>query len=281
MSQGNIVTQHSPASSALRAVYMGAVGITMLAPFTLALTTSFFPASLGNFVTFLPVPFSIENYVTVVSSGFGRFLLNSAIVACATVVVVLLVSIHAGYAVARYEFAGKTALMFVILSGMALGELSAVVPLYFFGTKLGFLDTYLILILANSAFISPLTIWFLQGYFRSIPVQLDEAALMDGATRLGVLYRVILPTATPGLVTVSLLAFIGAWNEVLLALVLTSSEGMRMAPVALHFFMTDYGVQWGALTAAAVMTTLPVLAAFLLLQRHFVRGLTAGATTGL
>jgi multiple sugar transport system permease protein len=217
----------------------------------------------------------------VLQGGFGRFFLNSAIVAFASIAIVLAVSIHAGYAVARYDFRGKNWLLFAILSGMALGELSAVVPLYFFGSKLGILDTYVILILANSAFIAPLAIWFLQGYFRSIPVQLDEAAMIDGTSRLGALYRVVLPSARPGLVTVSLLAFIGAWNEVLLALVLTSSEGMRTAPVALHFFMTDYGVQWGPLTAAAVLTTLPVLALFLLLQRHFVRGLTAGATTGL
>lgn len=267
--------------SALRMVFMMLVGVAMLLPFCLALATSLQPAGAENMATFLPWPLSLENYETVLVGGFGRFILNSAIVAVCSVVVVLFVSIHAGYAVARYEFVGKTLLLFVILSGMALGELSAVVPLYFFGSQLGILDTYVILILANSAFISPLTIWFLQGYFRSIPVQLDEAALLDGAGRLGALYRVVLPASRPGLVTVSLLAFIGAWNEVLLALVLTSSESMRTAPVALHFFMTDYGVQWGSLTAAAVITTVPVLGLFLFLQRHFVRGLTAGATTGL
>lgn len=271
----------SGSTKIVRNMAMIATGLIMLLPFTLALTTSLNPSSAGNIVTFLPYPPTLENYRAVLSGGFGKFLLNSMIVAMSSVVIVLIVSIHAGYVVARFEFAGKTALLFLILTGMALGELSAVVPLYFFGSQLGILDTYVILILANSAFISPLTIWFLQGYFRSIPAQMEEAALLDGASRLGALYRVVLPSSTPGLVTVSLLAFIGAWNEVLLAMVLTSSEGIRTAPVALHFFMTDYGVQWGSLTAAAVMTTLPVLILFLVLQRHFVRGLTAGATTGL
>jgi ABC-type glycerol-3-phosphate transport system permease component len=268
-------------AAAGRAAFMVCIAAAMLLPFALALATSLQTLGAPNAGTFLPWPLSLDNYVAVLRGGFGRFMLNSAIVAFCSIAVVLFVSIHAGYVVARYEFRGKNLLLFAILCGMALGELSAVVPLYFFGSRLGLLDTYVILVLANSAFIAPLAIWFLQGYFRSIPVQLDEAALIDGTGRLGALYRVVLPAAKPGLVTVSLLAFIGAWNEVLLALVLTSSEGMRTAPVALHFFMTDYGVQWGPLTAAAVLTTLPVLILFLLLQRHFVRGLTAGATTGL
>lgn len=268
-------------AAAARAAFMVCIAAAMLLPFVLALATSLQAPGAPNAGTFLPWPLSLDNYVAVLRGGFGRFMLNSAIVAFCSIAVVLFVSIHAGYVVARYEFRGKNLLLFAILCGMALGELSAVVPLYFFGSRLGLLDTYVILVLANSAFIAPLAIWFLQGYFRSIPVQLDEAALIDGTGRLGALYRIVLPAAKPGLVTVSLLAFIGAWNEVLLALVLTSSEGMRTAPVALHFFMTDYGVQWGPLTAAAVLTTLPVLVLFLLLQRHFVRGLTAGATTGL
>lgn len=277
----NMKSAQSWSQRAIRALIYALVAIAMLLPFLLAVGTSLRPPGSGEPVGFLTSDPTLQNYIIVLGAGFWRFLLNSLIVAGCSVIVVLLVSVHGGYAVARYEFVGKTAIMFLILTGMALGELSAVVPLYFFGSQLGILDTYLILIIANSAFISPLAIWFMQGYFRAIPRQLEEAAMLDGTGRLGALYRVVLPAAAPGLVTVSLLAFIGAWNEALLALVLTSSEGMRTAPVALLFFMTDYGVQWGSLTAAAVMTTLPVLVLFLVLQRHFVRGLTAGATTGL
>ncbi len=266
-----------------RLLAMMVVGFIILTPFLWSLSTSLKePADvLAMPPTFIPSPFTLENYIGVLRSGFGRYLLNSTVVALSSVAVVLLVAVHAGYAVARYEFLGKTAMLFLILSGMAMGELSTVLPLYFFGNQLGILDTYLILVIANSAFISPLAIWFLQGYFRAIPVQLDEAAMLDGATRLGALYRIVLPSAKPGLITVSLIAFVNSWNEVILALVLTSSSTMRTAPVGLHFFLTDYGVQWGSLTAAGILSTLPVLVLFLLLQRHFVRGLTAGATTGL
>jgi len=105
--------------------------------------------------------------------------------------------------------------------------------------------------------------------------------MIDGTSRLGALYRVVLPSAAPGLVTVSLISFVQAWNEFIIALVLTSSSSMRTVPVGIHLFMTDYGIEWGSITAAGIISIIPVLVLFVLMQRHFVRGLTAGATTGL
>lgn len=267
---------------ALRWVGLVLVGGIVLGPFLWALSTSLKVKDdvLRMPPTFLPWPLTVENYYGILTAGFPRYLLNSTIVAVCSVVVVVLVAVHAGYAAARYEFRGKSAMLFLILTGMAMGELSTVLPLYFFGTQLGILDTYGVLILANSAFIAPLAIWFLQGYFRSIPPQMEEAALLDGATRAGALYRVVLPSALPGLVTVSLVSFVHSWNEFILALVLTSSGTMRTVPVGIHLYLTDYGVDWGSITAAGILSILPVTLLFLLLQRHFLRGLTAGATTG-
>jgi ABC-type glycerol-3-phosphate transport system permease component len=266
----------------LRWVLIVVVGLLILAPFLWALGTSLkikedvlaFPPK------FFPWPATLENYREVISTGFPRYVLNSLIVAVSTVLVVLFVSIHAGYAVARYEFRGKSIMLFFILAGMAMGELATVVPLYFFASQLHIIDTYIVLIIANSAFIAPLGIWFMQGYFRSIPPQMEEAALIDGTSRIGALYRIVLPSAVPGLVTVSLISFVASWNEFILALVLTSSNVMRTVPVGLHLYMTDYGVQWGNITAAGVLSIVPVLLLFILLQKHFLRGLTAGSTTG-
>jgi ABC-type glycerol-3-phosphate transport system permease component len=266
----------------LRAAGIVVVAAMILAPFLWALGTSLkvkedvllFPPK------FFPWPATLENYRDVLTTGFPRYLMNSLIVSLSTVVVVLLVSIHAGYAVARYEFRGKSAMLFFILAGMAMGELATVLPLYFFGSQLRLIDTYTVLILANSAFIAPLAIWFMQGYFRSIPPQMEEAALIDGANRLTALYLIVLPAAVPGLVTVSLISFVSSWNEFIFALVLTSSEKMRTVPVGVHLYMTDYGVQWGSITAAGILSIVPVLLLFLLLQKHFLRGLTAGSTTG-
>jgi ABC-type glycerol-3-phosphate transport system permease component len=268
--------------SVLRLVAIVLVSTIVLMPFLWTLGTSL--KLKGDILavppTFLPWPATLDSYREVVASGFPRYLLNSLIVSVSTVVIVVIVSVHAGYAVARYEFRGKYLMLFFILAGMAMGELATVLPLYFFASQIHVLDTYAVLILANSAFIAPLAIWFLQGYFRSIPPQMEEAALIDGTNRLGALYRIVVPSAMPGLVTVSLISFVASWNEFIFALVLTSSATMRTVPVGIHLFMTDYGIEWGNLTAAAVLSIAPVLLLFLLLQRHFVRGLTAGATTG-
>lgn len=267
----------------LRLVATAVVAAILLTPFLWSLGTSLKPKAdiLAVPPVLIPWPPTLDNYREVLASGFPRYLLNSLVVSLSTVVIVLLVSIHAGYAVARYEFRGKNVMLFFTLAGMAMGELATVLPLYFFASQIHALDTYAVLILANSAFIAPLGIWFLQGYFRSIPPQIEEAALIDGTTRLGALYRIVVPSALPGLVTVSLISFVASWNEFIFALVLTSSATMRTVPVGIHLFMTDYGVEWGSLTAAAVISIAPVLAIFVLLQRHFVSGLTAGATTGL
>jgi len=267
---------------AARWVGIVSVALVILTPFLWSLSTSLkveqdvlaFPPQ------FIPWRATLENYREVLSSGFPRYLWNSFIVSSCTVLVVLAVSIHAGYAVARYDFPGKSLMLFFILAGMAMGELATVLPLYFFASNLQIVDTYLVLVIANSAFIAPLGIWFMQGYFRSIPPQMEEAALIDGAGRLGALYRIVLPAAAPGLVTVSLISFVASWNEFILALVLTSSGNMRTVPVGIHLYMTDYGVQWGNITAAGILSIAPILLLFLLLQKHFLRGLMAGSTTG-
>lgn len=266
----------------LRWIAIVFVAMVILTPFLWSLSTSLkierdvlaFPPE------FIPWRPTLENYREVLTGGFPRYLWNSFIVSSFTVLVVLAVSIHAGYAVARYDFPGKSLMLFFILAGMAMGELATVLPLYFFASNLHIVDTYLVLVIANSAFIAPLGIWFMQGYFRSIPPQMEEAALIDGTSRLGALYRIVLPSAAPGLVTVSLISFVASWNEFILALVLTSSGGMRTVPVGVHLYMTDYGVQWGNITAAGILSIVPILVLFLLLQKHFLRGLTAGSTTG-
>ena len=267
---------------ALRWIAIVFVAMVILTPFLWSLSTSLklerdvlaFPPE------FIPWRATLENYREVLTGGFPRYLWNSFIVSSFTVLVVLAVSIHAGYAVARYDFPGKSLMLFFILAGMAMGELATVLPLYFFASNLHIVDTYLVLVIANSAFIAPLGIWFMQGYFRSIPPQMEEAALIDGTSRLGALYRIVLPSAAPGLVTVSLISFVASWNEFILALVLTSSGNMRTVPVGVHLYMTDYGVQWGNITAAGILSIVPILVLFLLLQKHFLRGLTAGSTTG-
>ena len=254
-----------------------------LAPFLWALSTSLRPRN--EILTWppqlLPSTWTWEHYQRVIfDAQFLRFGLNSIIVTTLTVIVAVTVSCLAGYAAARYRFPGKTFIMFLILAGMAIGRFANVVPLYFFGQQLGLLDTYLILVLSYSAFVTPITTWLMQSYYKTIPPSLEEAAKIDGCTTFGAFWRVILPVVRPGIVASAVIAMVHAWNEFILALVLTSSTSMRTLPVGLHLFLTDYGVNWGSLTAAAIVAIIPILLAFFWLQRQFFQGLTAGTLGG-
>jgi ABC-type glycerol-3-phosphate transport system permease component len=231
---------------------------------------------------FIPNPFILKHYIEILSEvSFLRYIFNSIIVSFFTVIVTVIVSVHAGYAAARYDFVGKNICLFLILAGMAIGQFSIIIPLYFFASKLSLLNSYLILILSYSAFITPIGTWLMQGYYKTIPPQLEEAAVIDGCSRLSAFYKVILPTVLPGMIATAVIAMVYAWNEPILALVLTSSTEMRTLPIGIHLFLTYYGVNWGSLSAAVVVSIGPVLAIFLLLQRRFVQGLTSGTLGGM
>lgn len=224
----------------------------------------------------IPNPATFESYTRVLDGQFLRWFLNSLIVAVGTVVVVLGVSIPAAYGATRFQFRGQTALLFVILAGMAVGQVATVVPFYFLASRLGLIDTYIVLILVYSVWMTPLSVWLLRGYFKSIPVSLDEAAMLDGCTRFRAMLRVVVPLARPGVAAAALIVFVYSWNEFILAVALTMSDSMRTVPVGLHMFLATYGVDWGAISAGSIVSLLPVLMLFLVLQRQFISGLTAG-----
>lgn len=225
-----------------------------------------------------PKNFTFANYISIfVKNGFGTFLLNSFIVTIFTVVLSLLVSLFAGYAAARFEFPGKNMIMFLILTGMAIGKFANAMPLYFLSIQIELFDTYLILILSYSAFIIPLVTWLMQAYYKTIPRTLEEAAKLDGCNAWSAFWKVVVPVMRPSIIAGGIIAAVNAWNEFILALNLTKSMSMRTLPVALHLFMTDYGVDWGSLSAAGIVSIIPILVVFLLLQKYFVQGLTAGS----
>jgi ABC-type glycerol-3-phosphate transport system permease component len=247
-----------------------------------ALSTSFKPQSeiLTDPPSLLPHHLSLESYATVLRGQFARWFLNSLLVGVGTVVLVLAISIPAAYGATRFKFRGQTALLFCILAGTAVGQVATVVPFYFVASKLGLVDTYVVLILVYSVWMTPLAVWLLRGYFKSIPTDLDEAAMLDGCSRFGAMTRVILPLTRPGLASAALIIFVYSWNEFILASTLTSSDQMRTAPVGIHLFLATYGVDWGSISAASILSLLPILALFLLLQKQFIAGLTGGAVTG-
>lgn len=243
-----------------------------------ALRTSLTPES--EILTFppalIPDTITFDSYGRVLTGQFGRWFLNSVIVAFGTVLLVLAVSVPAAYGATRFRFRGQTFVLFVILAGMAVGQVATVVPFYFLASQLGLINTYAILILVYSVWMTPLAVWLLRGYFKSVPTALDEAAMLDGCSRLTAMLRVVMPLARPGMAAASLIVFVYAWNEFILAVALTSTDDMRTVPVGIHLFLATYGVDWGAISAASVISLLPIVMLFLVLQRQFIEGLTAG-----
>ena len=184
------------------------------------------------------------------------------------------------YALARLQFPGKAPILALVLAVSMFPQISIVSPLYLLLRELRLLNTYPGLVLPYLTFAMPLTIWLLVGFFRQLPAQLEEAAFMDGASRLRTLWSVVIPLAAPGLATTAILTFLYSWNEFLFALSFALGPERYTVPVAIALFRGQYQVPWGEILAAAVVATVPVAVIVLVAQRRIVAGLTAGAVKG-
>jgi multiple sugar transport system permease protein len=250
-----------------------------LAPFIWMLLTSVKPSGdLSLFpVRYLPSRFTLEHYQTLLQrTTFAGNLVNSLIIACGAVIVGLTTSVPAAYAFSRFRFKGRRQFMtgFLVINMFPIVLL--IIPLFVLMRMLGLIDTFVGVIAGHSTFAIPFSIWMLMSYFDAIPRDLDEAATIDGASRLQTIRLVILPLVMPGLVTTAIYIFITSWNEYLFAMML-SGQTVRPVTVALQQFIGEFTVQWGLLTAGGALIALPVTLLFLLVQRRLVGGLTAGA----
>ena len=205
---------------------------------------------------------------------------NSLVVAGSTTLFCVTVGTLAAYALARLHFRGKGPILALILAVTMFPQISIVSPLYLLLRSLRLINTYPGLVLPYLTFAMPLTVWLLVGFFRQLPRDLEEAALVDGASRWQAFTRIILPLTVPGLATTAILTFIYSWNEFLFALSFTLGPERQTVPVAIALFRGQYQVPWGQILAAAVVATLPVAALVLVFQRRIVQGLTAGAVKG-
>src|SRR5213080_1825864 len=195
-------------------------------------------------------------------------------------VVTTSVSILAGYALSRFRFAGRNALLLVFLATQMFPAVLLIAPLLSQWYALGLIDTYQALIYSNFSFTVPFTVWMLVGYFESIPLELEESAMLDGCNRFGALCRVVLPLAAPGVAATAIFAFVASWSELLFAITFTSQTEMRTLSAGLLFMVGQYEIQWGQLSAGVMISTVPVAILFTYLQRHLIRGLSAGALKG-
>jgi multiple sugar transport system permease protein len=224
---------------------------------------------------------TLDNYRAVLleDEAFLHGLGNSALVAGAAAAIGLLCGTPAAYALARFRFAGRQRFWSFVLSTRMAPPAAMVIPFYVLYHRTGLLDTRIGLILIHGALNVSLVVWMLRGFFEDVPVELEEAARIDGASRLAAFFRVTLPVAAPGVATTTVFTLVASWNEFLFATMLAGGEA-RTAPVAIAQFITFRAVVWGKLAAASVLTALPIVAVVLLVQRHMLRGLTAGAVKG-
>lgn len=229
---------------------------------------------------FLPAEPTLEHYRQLFTTGIQKYILNSAMVSAVTVFLCVALAALAGYALARFTFRGKGFVLFVIVAVMSIPLPSLMVPTFTFLTLLGLNNTLVGLMLLYTAYQLPLAVWVLYGYFQTIPTEFENAAMIDGYSRLQALRRVVLPLARPGLIAAGLFTLTFAWNDFVVAVAMNSSDDVRTLPVAIYNYLGFFGREWGPLTAAAMVSIVPVIAVFVVFQRYFLSGMTGGGVKG-
>lgn len=234
--------------------------------------------------TLVPHSFVLDNYraIFLESSYFLPDLKNSVIIALITTILALLFGSLCAYALARTKFRGKFLVLAVVLSVNMFPFIAMVGPLFVIFTQPNFnlYNTYAALIIPDLVITLPITVWFLNSFFQDLPPDLEEAARVDGASRLGALWRIVLPLTAPGFFAAAILSFIAVWNDFLFGISLTADESAQPVTVAISRFNGEHVIAYGQLAAAAIVVTIPLVIMVLILQRRIVSGLTAGAVKG-
>jgi ABC-type glycerol-3-phosphate transport system permease component len=210
-------------------------------------------------------------------SNFPRQFANSTIIAVFSALSVVLFGSLGGYSLTRFRFRGQALSLRVVLLTYLFPAVLLVVPMFIILRGLGLTDSYAALIIVHTATGLPLGLWLLRAYFLSIPIELDQAAMIDGASRLGTLFDVLLPQAIPGMISIFMFIFVFSWGDYLWPLILITSKSQLTLPLGIHTYMNEQGFQWGPLMAVTVVFALPVVVLFTVLQSRLVRGLGAGA----
>ena len=257
-----------------------ALALVFLSPYVVMLLNSLRPS--GDVVqtppTFLPRVWQLSTYTQVLGDErFLNWLKTSVIVALASTLIVIVVSIPAAYYTARFRFPGRMAFLLLVLVTQMFSPTALVVGIYREWFNFNMVNTYAALILTNAAFNLAFAVWILHGFFASIPKEVEEAANLDGCSRFGTLWRVMLPLTMPGVVTAVIFTFIAAWNEYVVALTLMLDESKKPLTVGITSYVTGYEQHWDQLFAAAIIAIVPVVILFAIIEKHLVGGLTAGS----
>jgi ABC-type glycerol-3-phosphate transport system permease component len=232
--------------------------------------------------TFWPSPATFENFASVLrSETFASDLWNSVIYSLGAVALALVVGVPAGYAAARFEFAGKRALMLTILATSMVPGVALLVPTYILLDGLGLLNNHIVLIVILAARLVPQTIWFIENFVSALPIEVEEAGFIDGASRLEVVWKLVLPLIKPGIAAVAVMGVITTWNDYVTVAVFAPDVAARTLQVALvNQAFDSIGISWSYFMAFAIVASIPVVLLFMVAQRWFVAGLTAGTVKG-
>ncbi len=230
---------------------------------------------------FIPHRVSLDFYKIVFTNhNFGAYLLNSVVVASLATLIGVIVAIPASYAFTRINFTGKQFWNNFILCTNMFPLIAIATPLFMTFKKAGLINTYSGLIIPSIVITLPISIWTLNAFIGKIPIDLEHSAMVDGATRFQAVRLVLLPLIAPGVFTTAIIAFIGAWNEFMFAIIFTTKKEMRTVPIAIAMMPGEYTLPWGDMAAASIVATLPILIVVILCQKQIVAGLTAGAVKG-
>lgn len=254
------------------------VGIIIL-PFLWQFLTSLKPMSEISAIPakWIPSEINIQYYFNVFEKHpFGRYLINSFVVAVCTTVLGLLVGASAAYALARLRFKGKKIILMCILSISMFPAIATLSPIYLLLKEFNLLNTYPGLIIPYITFALPLAIWLLTNFFSQLPKGFEEAASIDGCSRAGIFFRIMLPLIKPAIFSVALIVFINAWNEYIYALTFMTNDLMRTVPVGIAMFPSNYEMPWGDMAAGSVIVTVPLIILVLIFQKKIIAGLTTG-----
>lgn len=262
-------------------VYVGILAVVAFAltPLLWALSTSLKPASaaVSADAEWIPSVVTLENYLTVMTeSEIPRYMLNSIIAGVASVALTLAVSIPAAYSAARFRFRGKSPILFIILATSMVPPIATLLPLFFIISRAGLYDTRWSAILVYTAWQTPIAIWLLKGMFETVPIEIEEAGYVDGCTRWGAIRRLVLPLALPGIAAAAVIIMVAVWGDFVIAATTSNSQSLRLIQVGLYSFIDQYGIVWSELTAAIMVTTVPIIAVFAVAERFLVSGRMAG-----
>jgi len=239
------------------------------------------PTELLTNVSLIPNVLSLESYRNLLElTDYPRHFLNSVIVAVVAVLVTMVFSVMIAYAVTRQRIRGKKVIVGAMLYAYMFPPLLIAIPIFTIFARLGLGDTLTGLIASHLTLTLPLGVWFLWGFFKSMPFELEEAAMVDGCTRLGAFLRVVLPLALPGLITVAIFSFLLSWTDYTFALVMIGSDANKTLPVGLASMVGSFDLRWGEIMAGSTLIALPLFAAFALMSQYFIQGLGAGAVKG-